>query len=47
MNSFIKTKTNLGFNPEYLAKMLSLSKGNPPSYSEFVVRVSDKANVMC
>ena len=27
MNAFIKNTTNLSFNPEYLSRVLSISKG--------------------
>ena len=47
MNSFIKNKTQFSFNPDYLAKMLVVSKGNCYQHLEFISRVSDKANFMC
>ena len=47
MNTYIKNKTSLSFNPEYLAKVLFISKGISYFYLEFIARVSDKANVMC
>lgn len=31
MNSFIKNKTQMSFNPEYLSKVLLIAKGNFPS----------------
>ena len=31
MNSYIKNKTNMSFNPEYAGKMLEVAKGNSPS----------------
>lgn len=44
MNSYIKKQINLHYAPELVLKLLQLSKGTIQLISEYVVRLSDKAN---
>ena len=47
MNAYIKSHSNLPFSPDYLSRVLQVAKGIHLGIIEFIVRVSDKANIMC
>lgn len=47
MNNFVRQLTNLHYSPDFIIKLLGLSKGTIRPILEYVARLSDKANNIC